>query len=161
MVRNPHGRVVGGETAGFEKLVAALNHASEAAMGLHRRVTRADFQTLTQALRECIEASTEISTRRSDPRWFALTPSFEKMLTTANSLNTRTTMRGGSQVPAEAWRHLALRFQKIQRAAQSLWQDAERDAVQGSSLEAGVAVTARWAYTAPRSRRDSGKLHLL
>ena len=134
MARDPHGRIVRGETAAFEKLCAALAHCDEAAMGLSRRLTVADLHKLTGGLRHCIEAATEISTWRSDPRWFSMTPAFEKLLQTANRLHMQAATRGGGGTPPARWERLALTFRKMLPAARSLWADAERGGVQGGRL---------------------------
>lgn len=134
MARDPHGRIVRGEAAAFEKLAAALRHCDEAAMGLSRRLTTDDLHKLTSGLRHCIEAITEISTWRSDPRWFALTPAFEQLLLLANRLHLSAATRGGSGVPAQRWEQMAERFKKMLQAVTSLWADAERGGVQGARL---------------------------
>lgn len=131
MARDPHGRIVRGEAAAFEKLSAALRHCYEAAMGLSQQVNNADFKKLTGGLRHCIEAIVEISTWRSDPRWFSLTPMFEKLLATANKMHTGAVMRGGSRTAPQAWLLLAKRFERIEGATKSLWAEAEHGAVQG------------------------------
>lgn len=135
MARDRHGRLAGGETAAFEKLSTALRHCAEAADGLAQRLSNADMHRLTKGLRQCIEGSTEISVFRSDPRWFALTPVFEKMLQNANALHLAAMRAGGSGVPADRWKRMALTYRKTERAVASLWGDAERGAVQGRVLQ--------------------------
>jgi hypothetical protein len=134
MARDTHGRIVRGETAAFEKLAAALHHAAEAAEGLSRRLTTGDLQKLTAALRHCIEASTEISTWRSDPRWFALTPAFERLLSAAGRAYLMAAQNGGSAIPAWRWGAMAIRFRGMLEAATSLWAEAEQGGVQGAQL---------------------------
>lgn len=134
MARDPHGRIVRGEAAAFEKLTAAVRHAEEACRGLARRLTSADLQRLTAALRHCIEAATEISTWRSDGRWFQLTMMFEKLLATASRVQLQTAGAGGSSVPRERWTAMASRFRGIGKACESLWSEAERGGVQGALL---------------------------
>lgn len=135
MARDRFERIVRGEVGAFEKLTGALHHAREAADGLSRRLTTADLSRLTEALRHCIEATTEISTWRSDPRWFALTPQFEQLLDRVNGLQLRATATGGSAVPPRYWTAMAGVFDRIRGAALSLWQDSENNAVQGSRLQ--------------------------
>jgi hypothetical protein len=135
MARDPHGRIVRGEVAAFEKLAAALHHAAEAAEGLSRRLTTGDLQKLTAALRHCIEASTEISTWRSDPRWFALTPMLEQMLASAGRAYLSAAQRGGSAIPADNWVLIARRYRRVLALATSLWAEAERGGVQGARLQ--------------------------
>jgi hypothetical protein len=134
MARDPHGRIVRGEAAAFEKLAAALRHCDEAATGLSRRLTTDDLHKLTGGLRHCIEAITEISTWRSDPRWFALTPAFEQLLLSANQLHLRAATRGGSGVHPARWASMAHRFEKMLQVVTSLWADAERGGVKGAML---------------------------
>lgn len=131
MARDPHGRIVRGEVAAFEKLAAALRHCDEAAMGLSRRLNTVDLHKLTGGLRHCIEAITEISTWRSDPRWFGMTPLFEKLLVSANAMHVSAATRGGSGVRAEAWARMAEKFRLLLKQATQLWQEAERGGVQG------------------------------
>lgn len=135
MARNHHGRIVRGEAAAFEKMTAALTHAQEAAMGLSRRLASADLQRLTHSLRQAIEAATEISTWRSDPRWFAITQMLERMLQSAGRVQIRTTSAGGSSTPPAVWKKLAGNFEKMRGASLSLWQEAEKNAVQGGRLQ--------------------------
>ena len=126
------GRVALTEGGAFERLSGGVRHATEAAEGLAQRLNSADMVKLTAALRVCIEASTEISVRRDDLRWFSVTPAFEKLLQKAQQMHMQAMQMGGSPVPPRHWLVLAGGFRSLGVEVTRMWADAERGAVQGA-----------------------------